>query len=92
MKGYSVPCQDDPYTKLSPEEQELEFQRQIDEAERGPQKSDPEAPVAEPVEEEPSSVYVPATTWDGLETVGGFDDADWDSRHPFNGYVAWLCL
>lgn len=39
----------------------------------------------------PVDVYVPATTWDGLEVVGGPVDRqeEWDAQHPFEGYV-WL--
>lgn len=36
-----------------------------------------------------ASNYVPATTWDGLDQVGGatgwWEDA-WDEKHPFRGY------
>ena len=50
--------------------------------------------VEEPVEQDAAVVepdmsgYVPATTWDGLEQVGGFGGwwkANWDEEHRFRG-------
>lgn len=60
---------------LTPEEREKDLARRAERA-----REEEKAP-------EPSNVYLPATTWDGLETIGGFDGVDWDAEHPFHGLV-----
>ena len=48
------------------------------------------APDAETVlPDDGASNYVPATTWDGLEHIGGASgwwEEAWDQEHPFYGY------
>jgi hypothetical protein len=39
----------------------------------------------------PTEGYVPATTWDGLESIGGASgwwESDWDRENQFQGYVS----
>lgn len=83
----SPPSQEDPYGGLSTFEQR-----------KSKAKKDPVA-VAEGVSgaavvpsDAAASNYVPATTWDGLDRIGGatgwWEEA-WDQEHPFHGYVFW---
>ena len=77
----SPPGQTDPYAQLTQEERERDLQRQKT-AEVNERAAD--------VEKKVSHVYVPASNWDGLESVGGFGDdstATWDPEHQFQGWA-----
>lgn len=64
----------------------------------GPQKPEPEAELAAFDEIDDTNVqlddtgeYIPATTWDGLEAIGGAEgwwEAAWDQEHRFEGLVS----
>ena len=79
------PGHEDPYGGLSTFEQRQRKGKKdtVAVAEEAPQKG-----VALP--DAAASNYVPATTWDGLDHIGGatgwWEEA-WDQEHPFNGYV-----
>ncbi|KAI9796972.1 MAG: hypothetical protein M1835_002495 [Candelina submexicana] len=80
------PGQKDPYRKLSPEEQAAEEQEAEERAERRAERRRGQLASAE--NEIPSAdKYEPATTWDGLESVGGWDD-NWDREHTFRGFLS----
>ena len=60
-----------------------------------PKELKPDAP--EPPEPPPltptvaSEAYVPASTWDGLDRIGGASgwwEEQWDAEHPFHGFVS----
>ena len=81
------PGQEDPYGGLSIAEQ----RRAMDKNKKDPgvlAEAGPEAGVVPP--DAAASNYVPATTWDGLEQIGGatgwWEEA-WDNEHPFHRYV-----
>lgn len=81
------PGQEDPYEFLSIAEQ----RRAKDKTKKDPvalAEAGPEAGVVPP--DATASNYVPATTWDGLEQIGGatgwWEEA-WDNEHPFHRYV-----
>ncbi|KAI9793208.1 MAG: hypothetical protein M1816_000629 [Peltula sp. TS41687] len=66
------PGQDDPYVRLTPEEKARQEERR---------RQEPEKKVAAQPEVSDDE-YQPATTWDGLETVG--DDVEEDQTASFN--------
>lgn len=64
----------------------------------GPQEPEPEAELASLDEVDDASLqlndigeYIPATTWDGLEAIGGAEgwwEEAWDQEHRFEGLAS----
>ncbi len=82
--GTSEPVgQEDPYQRLSPEETKAE--------QAASQAAEQEA-KQEAKRKEFEENYEPATTWDGLESVGGYGGwwrDVWDPKHTFHGYTLY---
>lgn len=85
----SPPGQEDPYVALSESEKRKSkgTEDSVVVAEGAPEEGVGPPDVA-------TSNYVPATTWDGLDQIGGatgwWEEA-WDQEHPFQRYVLRLC-
>ncbi|KAI9700777.1 MAG: hypothetical protein M1836_002146 [Candelina mexicana] len=80
------PGQKDPYQRLGPEQQAAEEQAAEERAERQAERR--RGQLASAKNEIPrADKYEPATTWDGLESVGGWED-NWDLEHTFRGFLA----
>ena len=76
------PGQKDPYVRESPSDQSKTQQQDVSISDSS---SEIDATTAEDVRQ---SAYVPATTWDGLEQIGGATgwwEQAWDQEHKFRG-------
>ncbi|KAI9673486.1 MAG: hypothetical protein M1817_002949 [Caeruleum heppii] len=78
------PGQRDPYAPRETSDQQVD--RGAEEGQEGAQVE----PRAEAESSSAADTYEPATTWDGLDMVGGVDEArleTWDRRHQFKPFI-----
>ena len=92
------PGQEDPYGGKSILERNRERKEQdvgqaeVDDLQEGVQASEKtpvDAPIAQSIDSGVLADYVPATTWDGLDHIGGATgwwEESWDAEHQFEGY------
>ena len=84
--------QKDPYARLTPEQKLQEEQEALALAEAEQKKESlPDLPDQTQPQDANAAGYVPATTWDGLDQIGGatgwWEEA-WDKENQFKGSVA----
>jgi hypothetical protein len=78
------PGQENPYEKIKPGERV----RRQDREEEAAQRQNSKGELKTMADVDPA--YVPATSWEGLESVGGFGHwwkQNWDAEHQFNGFL-----
>lgn len=78
------PGQADPYSHESPRDEDEEHDTTVSQPQEAP-------PKKWSTEKSDTGDYVPATSWDGLDQIGGKDEwweEAWNQRHPFEGSVS----
>lgn len=95
--GDNPPGPEDPYShsQFDPYPRDRDKERKEPPPEE-PQETAPEQPQKSPprsanTAESDMGDYVPATSWDGLDHIGGQDESwkeAWDQTHPFEGFFS----